>query len=46
MLPFSKEKVLAECHLIIRKQGKMAFTVTDITPGLDKLNHERELKFV
>ena len=29
---FSKEKVLTECRRIIRKQGKMAFTVIYVTP--------------
>ena len=41
---FSKQKVLTECRRIIRKQGKMAFTVIYITPGLDKLAHERAVK--
>lgn len=41
---FSKEKVLTECRRIIRKQGKMAFTVMYITPGLDKLAHARAVK--
>ena len=41
---FSKEKVLTECRRIIRKHGKMAFTVIYITPGLDKLAHERAVK--
>ena len=41
---FSKEKVLTECRRIIRKQGKMAFTVIYIAPELDKLAHERAVK--
>ena len=41
---FSKEKVLTECRRIIRKQGKMAFTVIYITPGLDKITHKRAVK--
>ena len=44
MLPFSKEKVLTECRRIIRKQGKMAFMVIYVTPGLDKLAHDRAVK--
>ena len=38
---FSKEKVLTECRRIIREQGKMVFSVIYITPGLDKIDHER-----
>ena len=38
---FAKEKVLTECRRIIREQGKMAFTVISITPGLDKIDYER-----
>ena len=38
---FSKKKVLTECRRVIRQQGKMAFTVIYITPGLDKPAHER-----
>ncbi len=41
---FSKEEVLTECRRIIRKQGKMAFTVIYITPGLDKIAHKRAVK--
>lgn len=38
---FSKAKVLTECRRIIHAQGKMAFTVISIKPGLGSLDYEK-----
>ena len=36
-----KREVLGECRRVVRPDGRMAFTVLEVTPGLPPLDHRR-----